>query len=189
MRSGVLGGSRPNPAARSAGLGAAAVLLAVLAGCGPAPPGSAVRPRVMLTSGVYHGVWWGVWAWSDGGTLCMAMAGHGGPSNANPPERDADGGACGFARKPSYPHYYDSGPGPAGSYFSIGPLPLSAIRIRVAAGRILPTRLLPQRAGLPAGRYWVEIVPASGLPKADGTMLSTAQPLNSAGQPVPFQAF
>ena len=55
MRSGVLRGSRPIPAVRSAGLGAAAVLLAVLAGCGPAPPGNAVRPRVMLTSGVYHG--------------------------------------------------------------------------------------------------------------------------------------
>ena len=37
MRSGLLRGSRPIPAVRSAGLGAAAVLLAVLAGCGPAP--------------------------------------------------------------------------------------------------------------------------------------------------------
>jgi hypothetical protein len=56
MRSGVLTGSRPNPAVRSAGLGAVAVLLAMLAGCGPAPAGNAVRQRVMLTSGVYHGV-------------------------------------------------------------------------------------------------------------------------------------
>ena len=170
----------------AAGVAAGAALL--LAGCASAPGHPPTR-KVLLTSGTYRHVWWGVWAWEDGaGHLCLTMAGRGGP-DATPKPRDADGGACGFARTPSYSHFYDSGPGPAGSYYNMGPVPRAATRIKVASRETLPTSPLPRGVGLPAGRYWVEILPASGLPSADGTSLRTLQPLDAAGQPVAFRAF
>jgi hypothetical protein len=119
----------------------------------------------------------------------MAMTGHGGPGAASKSAQDASGGQCGFADYPHEPSYYDSGPGPSGSSFNLGPLPSTATQIRVASSEILPTQAFPREAGLPSARYWVEIVPASGVPAADGTVLQTPQPLNAAGQPVAFREF
>jgi hypothetical protein len=180
--------ARPGTAAFAAVLATVAVLLNC-AGCTSAGPAVKSSRHVLLTSGTYNDVWWGVWAWTEDGSLCMAMAGHEGPGAASPPARDASGGQCGFANYPHEPSYYDSGPGPAGSLFNLGPLPASATQIRVASNEILPTQAFPSGHGLPAARYWVEISPASGLPAADGTVLKTPQPLNAAGQPVAFRAF
>jgi hypothetical protein len=181
--------TRPRAAAIVAALGAVAVILTGAVGCSSAGSGSRPSKQVLLTSGVYDGVWWGVWAWTEGKTLCMGMAGHGGPNDSTPPAQDASGAACGFARTPSYPHFYDSGPGPAGSGFSIGPLPAAATQIRVASHEILATTAFPAGDGLPAARYWVEIIPATGIAEADGAPLGTPQPLNASGQPVPFRAY
>jgi hypothetical protein len=180
--------ARPGTAAFAAVLAAVAVLLNCTA-CSSA--GTAVKstPHVLLTSGTYNNVWWGVWAWTEGNSLCMAMAGQGGPGAASPGAQDASGGQCGFANYPNEPSYFDSGPGPSGSSFSLGPLPASATQVRVASGEILPTQAFPPGDGLPGARYWVEIIPASGVPAADGTVLKTPQPLNAAGQPVAFKAF
>ena len=185
----MLGNRRSAAPTRLTAAMAACGLALLMSGCSHA---SSVQPtrQVLLTSGTSQGVWWGVWAWEGGaGHLCMAMAGRDGPNAAHPPPQDAAGGACGFARTPSYPHFVDSGRGPAGSGFSMGPLPPDATQIRVAAKEILPTEPLPRGVGLPPGRYWVEIVPAAGRPSADGRVLDTPQPLNAAAQPVAFKKF
>jgi hypothetical protein len=180
--------SRGTAAGRPAAAALACGLTVLLGACSSAPASRPTR-QVQLTSGTSHGVWWGVWAWEERGSLCMAIAGRPGPNAATEPSQDAQGGACGFARTPTYPHFFDSGPGPAGGYYNMGPLPSDAVQIRVSTTVILPTERLPRGVGLPAGRYWVQIIPAAGAGLGDGTDLNTPQPLNAAGQPVPFRKF
>ena len=176
-------------ATRRAAAAAAVCGPAVLLGACSAPPAPQPTRQILLTSGITDHVWWGVWAWEQGGSLCMEIAGRPGPNAASEPSQDARGGACGFARTPTYPHFIDSGPGPAGGYYNMGPLPSDAVQIRVSTKVVLPTEPLPRGVGLPAGRYWVQILPAAGLPASDGAPLKTPQPLNASGQPVPFKKF
>jgi hypothetical protein len=180
--------SRGKAARRATAVATACALAVLIAACSQPAAGPRTRP-VLLTSGTSHGVWWGVWAWEDTGSLCLDMGGRGGPNAVSPPPQDAAGGECGFSPFPGQPGYYDSGPGPAGGGFVMGPLPDDAVQIRVSTKEVLPTEPLAKGVGLPAGRYWVEIIPPTGLPAIDGQPLNRPQPLNAAGQVVPFKKF
>jgi hypothetical protein len=189
VRSDSRGALRRRAAALTAAFGAAAASAVLIGGC--SSPADVLTQKVLLTSGTYDDVWWGLWAWTDKGELCMAMAGTGGPDAANAPASDPSGGQCGFKQGQPEPGYIDSGIGPAGSYYSTGPLPLAATQVRVATRLILPASAFPSGVGLPSGHYWVEIGPGKSEPPmaSEGTYLKTPQPLNASGKPIPFEAF
>lgn len=147
-------------------------------------------PYVVLTSGVYQGAGWRLFAWEQQDHLCMELdpAGYS-PDHRSPPALVAGAGGCEFDKRNPSSGYYDSGPGPGGSGVSFGPLPTNATQVRVASGQVLPTMPFPVGKGLPAGRYWLEVT-TSGRPcRTAGTALDTPQPLDSQGHPVKFQNF
>ncbi|MCW2929137.1 MAG: hypothetical protein JWM19_99 [Actinomycetia bacterium] len=191
MRSGSLGAARRGVAAMAATLGIAAILSASVTGCSSGSSSAPATQKVLLTSGTYDNVWWGLWAWAEGGKLCMAMGGTAGPNAPNPAPSDPSGGECGFEKVAYQLDYYDSGVGPAGSNYSMGPLPSNATQIKVATHLTLPTAYFPAGDGLPAARYWVEILPPGGKPpmSSEGTYLTTPQPLDASGKPVSFKYF
>jgi hypothetical protein len=80
--------------------------------------------------------------------------------------------------------------GPADADVNFGPLSTAATHIQVATNLILPTHPLPDFSGMPAGRWWMQLVPRDGslLPN-DGRMLDTPRPLDDHGHPVSWQRF
>ncbi|MGW5656172.1 hypothetical protein [Streptomyces humi] len=169
-------------AARPCAVAVAAVVL-LTAGCsghsGPKP-----TPHVLLADGVYQGKSWSVYAWQQGGQLCMEVDGPGDPTASGV----ASAGACGFDQKNPSSGYYASGPGPGDSNVNYGPLPSRATQIRVATKEILPTRPFPAGKQLPAGRYWIQIIPKDWPLPADGRAISP-EPLNASGRRVAYQDF
>jgi hypothetical protein len=147
-------------------------------------------PYVELTSGTYQGAGWQLYAWQQEGHLCMEFD----PSGSNPDHKPTAGqsagaAACEFDRRNPSSGYYASGPGVAGSNVSFGPLPTSVVQIRVATHEVLPSAPLPGGQGLPAGRYWIHIMPPGWPTSADGTALDTPQPMDANSGSVPFQNF
>jgi hypothetical protein len=141
-------------------------------------------PHVLLTSGVYQGQAWSVYAWQQGGQLCMEVNGPGDPAASGVP----DAAACGFDEKNPSSGYYSSGPGPGDSDVNYGPLPSRATRIRVATKEILPTKPFPAGKQLPSGRYWIQITPKDWPLPANGKEISP-KPLDATGHQVPYQDF
>lgn len=170
---------------RPAGPRAVAVTAVALlaAGCSGHSP-STQTPHVLLTSGVYQGNAWSVYAWQQGGQLCMEVDGPGGPTASGGP----DAGACGFDEKNPSSGYYASGPGPGDSDINYGPLPSRATQIRVATKEILPTEPFPAGKQLPAGRYWIQIIPKDWPLPANGKEMSP-KPLDASGRQVAYQDF
>jgi hypothetical protein len=173
---------------------AVGVLLAVripgLSTSGPNPKSPAHSPYVVLTTGAYQGHAWQLFAWEEG-HLCMAFlpAGYD-PDHLPPASPPVGAGQCEF-EKTQIPtsSYYDGGPGYVGSFEAFGPLPTDATQIRVATHEVLPTMPMPQGRGLPAGRYWINIMPAGWPAATQGAALDTPQPLDAQGRPVQFQDF
>ncbi|WP_369222297.1 hypothetical protein AB5J52_12970 [Streptomyces sp. R39] len=169
--------SRP---ARPRAVAVAAVAL-LAAGCsGYLQP----TPRTLLTSGVYQGESWSLYAWQQDGQLCMEVDGPGDPTASGVPSA----GACGFDQKDPSSGYYASGPGPGDSDVNYGPLPSRATQIRVATKEILPAKPFPAGRQLPAGRFWIQIVPEDWPVPADGRAI-TPEPLNASGRRVAYQDF
>jgi hypothetical protein len=176
----------------SLALTAVAATVAALSGCGSTHASSEHSSYVQLTGGTYDGVPWGLFAWEQHSKLCMEVL----PGGADPDHpattpswRTGGGGACAFDARHSGTSYYASAPGPGRSNFSYGPLPTRATQIKTATSETLITRPLPAGKGLPAGRYWIHLMPAGWPSKAEGTALATPQPLDATGNKVPFRAF
>ncbi len=172
---------------------AVALLITFLPGRSHHANAESHSPYVMLTNGTYQGTAWRLFAWKQGGYLCMELdpAGSSDPGNkpSASPGQSVGAGACEFDKRNPSGDYYTSGPGPAGSDASFGPLPTNASQIRVATHEILPTMPLPTAKGLPAGRYWINIIPVGWPTPTDGTALDTPQPIDISGKSVKFQSF
>jgi hypothetical protein len=95
-------------------------------------------------------------------------------------------GGVGFSAGPAA-GFWAEGLGPAGSNFLYGPVPASAVTVRLAApGRppvLVRTRPFPSRAGLPHGRFFITQPPGSAYVNWNVT------PLDAAGQKVAFADF
>ncbi|MGC1405226.1 MAG: hypothetical protein WA938_00625 [Candidatus Dormiibacterota bacterium] len=157
---------------------------------GPNPGRPEHSPYVVLTTGTYQGHAWQLFAWEEG-RLCMAFlpAGYD-PAHMPSVSSPVGAGQCEFEKTQNpTSSYYDGGPGYGGSFESFGPLPTDATQIRVATHEVLPTTLLPPAKGLPAGRYWINIMPAGWPTSAQGNALDVPQPLDAQGRPVQFQDF
>lgn len=168
------------------------VAMPSVAGCSSADATPAHTRYVVLTSGMYHGTLWRLFAWEQQSELCMEVLPDGvdpGHPSAHPSWPAAGGGGCGFNAHDPGSGYYASSTGPAGSSFSFGPLPPSATRIRTATHEVLGTRQFTPGMGLPSGRYWINLMPAAWPDKSEGTALDTPQPLDAHGQKVPFKDF
>jgi ABC-type sugar transport system substrate-binding protein len=63
VRSDSRGALRRRAAALAAALGAAAASAVLIGGC--SSPADVLTQKVLLTSGTYDNVWWGLWAWTD----------------------------------------------------------------------------------------------------------------------------
>lgn len=173
-------------------LTAAATTAIALPGCTSTHAGAEHTPYVRLTSGTYGGVPWELFAWEQHSRLCMeVLPGGAGPDHpaATSSWRAGGGGGCAFDARDPGTSYYASAPGPGRSTFSYGPLPSGAARIRTATDETLITRALPAGKGLPAGRYWIHLMPAGWPGKAEGIALAAPQPLDATGRAVAFQAF
>lgn len=181
---------------RALGAAAAAVLCAALiSACssdGPAPDGKA--DAVLIDSGTTAGVGWNLWAWSEGGKLCLGMGDQAGPNTTgNPaPAGSMSGSQCGFDAKQQGSTYYvsaqNAGDGPPTAALLFGPVPPAAAEVQVATKLTLKTTALPSGAGLPDARYWVWAGPYQP-PASDGTVLPVPKPLDAAGKAVAFQAY
>lgn len=183
---------------KSVSAAALAVAGTLLAGCASAhspasassPTSSGHSPYVLLTSGSYKGIDWRLFAWQQQGHLCMELDPAGTDPDHRPAASSAGGaGACQFDHSDPSSGYYASGPGPAGSAVSFGPLPDDATQIRVATHETLATASLPTGKGLPTGRYWINIMPAGWPTQTEGSALPTPQPLDANGGKVAFQSF
>jgi hypothetical protein len=164
---------------------------AAVSGCG-----SSGTSPVLLASGTTQGVDWYLWAWEQGGSLCMSTGTAAGPDGGSiTPSPDAmTGGQCEYDQKYPDSSYFmsaDGGNSPSGDSTAalvFGPLPSDAVRIKVASRLTLTTQPFPAGKALPAGRFWVWAGPYQP-PASDGTVLDTPQPLNAQGKPVAFQDF
>lgn len=162
---------------------------ALLAGCTVGDSTNWNHSRyVLLTSGTYKGAGWQLFAWQQQGDLCMEVDPAGfDPDHYPSASEGLSAGACKFDDSPTA-GYYTTGPGPEGSMVSFGPLPTSAVQIRVAPDETLATMPMPHGQGLPAGRYWINVTDTGGPATTEGGF-PTLVPLDAQGQPVPFQDF
>ena len=96
-------------------------------------------------------------------------------------------GQAGFAASRDYSYYWGAGLGPGNSTFYYGPVPGSAVMVRLTAPGHRPmlvrTAPFPAGRGLPAGRFFV-----SSPPGGDWTSW-TVTPLDGAGHQVAFRDF
>lgn len=96
-------------------------------------------------------------------------------------------GQISFAASRDYSYYWGEGLGPGGSTFYYGPVPGSAIMVRLTAPGHRPllvrTAPLPARRGLPAGRFFIVQSPSS----VSASWWVT--PLDAAGHRVAFRDF
>lgn len=95
-------------------------------------------------------------------------------------------GGVGFSAGPAA-GFWAEGLGPAGSNFFYGPVPASAVRVRLTAPGYAPvvvrTRPFPVRAGLPHGRFFITQPPGSAYVNWNVT------PLDASGHKVAFTDF
>jgi len=156
--------------------------LAALAGCGGTScldaGAGAAGPTVVLERGRLGRQPLQLVAWEQGGYLGLGLDG-------DSLKRQYSGGA-GFCPGPGA-GFWLLAAGPEGSDFYYGPAPASAkYAVLATRGRvrvIVPTRPLPQKAGLPSGRFFV-IDPPGPL-----SVIWSVTLKNAAGQTVPFAAF
>jgi len=174
-----------------------AVLLgaASLTGCSadhPAPDGQ--DDAVLLDSGTTNGVGWDLWAWEDGGELCMGMGNKSGPTSTR--NTTATGGMsgsqCGFNAKQQGRTYYvsasDGTNGPPTVALLFGPVPAAAVSVQVTSKITLKTEAFPSGADLPNARYWVWAGPYQPT-ASEGTVLPVPRPLDAQGKAVSFRAY
>lgn len=163
---------------------AGALAATVVAGFIVLSPENRDTGLVKLRTGVYRGVIWRLDAGTVNGQFCMQL------SRVNGPHPGEFAGACVFDNDPTGPsYYYASGLGPRGSGVNYGPLPISAVAIRIATHQVVPTYPLPARSGMPKGRYWVDFEPDNWPAPQEGRPLNNPQPLDQQGKPVAYQAF
>lgn len=95
-------------------------------------------------------------------------------------------GAVGFSAGPAA-GFWAEGLGPAGSTFYYGPVPASAVMVRLTAPGYAPvlvrTRPFPSHAGLPHGRFFITQPPGSAYVNWNVT------PLDASGHKVAFADF
>lgn len=160
-------------------------------------------PYVELTTGEFGAVGYHLLAWEQQDQLCMmVLPVHDDPDRL-PPSGDpavpwTGGGGCGFDHRHPDDGYVFGTTGPDGSTVSFGPLPAAATQIRLAADQAVTAYPFPAGQGLPAGRYWISVVPSAGSTGSTGSTGGNAtgagtpqdpQPLDANGRPVPFQDF
>jgi hypothetical protein len=96
-------------------------------------------------------------------------------------------GQISFAASRDYSYYWGEGLGPANSTFYYGPVPGSAVMVRLTAPGHRPllvrTVPLPAGRGLPAGRFFIIRSPSSV------SVSWRVTPLDAAGHRVAFRAF
>lgn len=96
-------------------------------------------------------------------------------------------GQISFAASRDYRYYWGEGLGPGNSTFYYGPVPGSAVMVRLTAPGHRPlhvrTAPLPTGHGLPAGRFFI-VQPPGGV-----SLNWTVTPLDAAGQRVAFRDF
>ena len=95
-------------------------------------------------------------------------------------------GGIGFAAGPAA-GFWAEGLGPAGSNFCYGPVPASAVMVRLTAPGYAPillrTRPFPSHAGLPHGRFFITQPPGSA------SVNWQVMPLDASGHKVAFADF
>ena len=182
--------------ARALGAALAVLLCATLVSAcsGPASAPDGVGDAVLIESGTTAGVAWDLWAWEDGGQVCMGMGDQSGAytaQNAVSPGQ-LSGSQCGFNAKTQGRTYYvsaqNAGNGPPTVALLFGPVPAAAAAVQVTSKITVKTAAFPSGAGLPSVRYWVWGGPYQ-VPASDGTPLAVPKPLNAQGKAVAFQAY
>jgi hypothetical protein len=156
--------------------------LATLAGCGGEScldgGGGAAGPTVVLERGHLGQQPWQLVAWEQGGLLGLGLDGASQNSQYS--------GGVGFCAGPAAGFWLE-GSGPGHSAFYYGPAPVSAkYAVLTASGYapvIVPTRPIPQKDGLPSGRFFVADPPGPTSVSWD-VMLKDA-----AGHTVRFTSF
>jgi hypothetical protein len=135
-------------------------------------------PTVVLERGHHGRHPWQLVAWEQGGYLGLGLDG-------GSLDRQYSGGV-GFCRGPAA-GFWLLASGPQGSDFYYGPAPVSAAdAVLTARGRapvIVPTRPIPQKDGLPRGRFFV-IDPPGLASVVWGVTLKDA-----SGHTIPFANF
>jgi hypothetical protein len=140
---------------------AAIGMLAALTGCSEAnclngPAGGAAGPSVVLERGHLGQQSWQLVAWEQGGLLGLALDGAS--------QKTQYSGGLGFCAGPAAGFWLEA-EGPAGSTFYYGPASAAAkYAVFTAPGHapiIVPTRPIPQKDGLPSGRFFVADPPDS----------------------------
>jgi hypothetical protein len=143
---------------------------------------------VELRSGTYRGTPWRLDARYSQGQLCISVDSPKGPADV----LHGFAGACGFENAPDKgADYFASGPGPGpdAAFVNYGPLPSEATSVRVATHEIVPSYPFPAVAGLPKGRYWIDIEGLRWPSPDQGKALLRPQPLDAQGNPASFTKF
>ena len=167
----------------------------VMSGCsGGAPSPDGEANAVLIDDGTVGGVGWDLWAWQDGGQLCMGMGDQSGPTSTRNPAAAGtmSGSQCGFNAKKQGTTYYvsaqNAGNGPPTLALLFGPVPSAAVSVQVSSKITVKTAAFPDGASLPSARYWVWAGPYQP-PASDGTFLAMPKPLDAQGKAVAFQAY
>jgi hypothetical protein len=161
-------------------------LLLAAAGCGTARPAPSrqqatdrSQDRTVLTRGrAASGLRWQLVGWDQDHQLSLDL---------ESPSGYGYSGQVGFAASRDYRYYWGEGLGPGNSTFYYGPVPGSAVMVRLTAPghRALLVRTAPLPAGhsLPAGRFFIV------QPPGDVSLNWTVTPLDAAGHKVAFRDF
>jgi len=163
-------------------------LLLVAAGCGtPRPaiggPKTAARnqdpDKIVLARGrVASGLGWQLAAFEQDHQLGLDLENPSGHSYS---------AQVGFAASRDYSYYWGEGLGPGNTVFYFGPVPNSAVTIRLTASGhqavLVRTAPLPAGRGLPAGRFFIIQSPTSVW------VSWWVTPLDAAGHKVAFTDF
>ena len=161
-------------------------LLLAVAGCGtarPAPRGQHATARsqdrtVLARGQAAGGLRWRLVAWEQGHQLGMGL---------QSPSGHGYSGQVSFAASRDYSYYWGDGLGPGNSIYYYGPVPRSAVMVRLTAPGHRPllvrTAPLPAGHGLPAGRFFIIQPPGSV------SLTWSVTPLDAAGHRVAFRDF
>jgi hypothetical protein len=161
-------------------------LLLAVAGCGTARPArsghpAAVRSQVktvVARGRAASGLRWKLVAWEQDRQLGLDL---------ESPSGHGFSGGVGFAATRDYSYQWVDGLGPGNSDFYYGPVPGSAVMVRLTAPGHRPvlvrTAPLPAGRGLPAGRFFVIQSPSSV------SVSWSVTPLDAAGHRVAFRDF
>lgn len=147
--------------------------LATLAGCS-----GAAGPTVVLERGYLGRQPWQLVAWEQGGLLGLALDGAS--------QKNQYSGGVGFSAGPSAGFWMEE-TGPGDSIFYYGPASVSAKYAVFTARGYVPiivrTRPIPQKDGLPSGRFFVADPPGPASVTWDVKLK------DAAGHIVPFTDF